>query len=186
MDNSTILKLGLKRFLLAFLLALVLIWAGSEAAYFFLKDDTDRAPEQIELLIPDGTALKVASGEPVPSIPDEMVFVLGDTLVVKNEDIVDHQLGPLWIPAKSRASLLLDNADRYAYQCSFRPSQYLGVNVKQGTTWNTRLTALLYSVPATTMFFFIYSLVLWPLVPKEADKKDLAEKLETKGELLES
>jgi hypothetical protein len=182
-DNSRIIKLGLRRFLLAFLLALALIWIGSEVAYYFLKDDTDRAPDQIELVIPAGTAEKVASGEPVPSIPDEMVFVLGDTLVVKNDDGVDHQLGPLWIPAKSKASLLLDNADRFAYSCSFRPSQYLGVNVKQGTTWNTRLTALAYSVPATTMFFFIYSLVLWPLFPDGAKKQP--GKPQTDGEMLE-
>jgi hypothetical protein len=183
MDNSKVIKLGLKRFLLAFLLASALVWIGSEVAYYFLKDDTDRAPDQIELVIPAGTAEKVANGEPVPSIPDEMVFVLGDTLVVKNDDNVDHQLGPLWIPPKSKASLLLDTADRYAYSCSFQPSQYLGVDVKQATTWDTRLTALVYSVPATTMFFFIYSLVLWPLFPEKAKSK--AEKLQTNGELLE-
>ena len=39
-----------------------------------------------------------------------MSFVVGDTLVVKNEDSVEHQLGPLWIPAGSSASMPL-NAD---------------------------------------------------------------------------
>ncbi|MGB7094677.1 MAG: hypothetical protein WBD62_08530, partial [Anaerolineales bacterium] len=120
---------------------------------------------------------KVAAGEPVPAIPDEMTFVLGDTLIVKNDDVVDHQLGPLWIPPKTKASLVLDAAQRYAYSCSFQTTRYLGLNVKQATTWQTRLVALGFSVPATTMFFFIYSLVLWPINPKP--KKDTTTQLQT-------
>lgn len=163
MDSREAIKLGARRLLITFLLAIALVWIGSEVAYYFLREETDRAPKQIELVIPDGTAESVAQGEPVPSIPDEMVFVLGDTLVVTNDDSVVHQLGPLWIPPQSKSSLVLDSADHYAYSCSFQPSQYLGVNVKQPNSWETRLTALGFSVPATTMFFFIYSLVLWPI-----------------------
>ena len=102
-----------------------------------------------------------------------MVFVLGDTLVVKNDDSVDHQLGPLWIPPKSNASLVLDTADRYAYSCSFQPSKYLGLNVKQATTWETRLVALGFAVPATTAFIFIYSLVLWPINTEQKTAKPI-------------
>ena len=114
-----------------------MVWVGSEVAFYFLKENTDREPEQIELVIPAGTADKVAAGEPIPSIPYEMTFVLGDTLIVNNEDTVDHQLGPLWIPPRSKASLVLDAAERYAYSCSFQTSRYLGLNVKQATTWQT-------------------------------------------------
>lgn len=166
MDTSSTLKKGFKRLIITLLISLALVWAGSEVAFYFLKENTDRLPEQIELVIPPGTADKVAAGEPVPSIPDEMTFVLGDTLIVKNEDSVDHQLGPLWIPPHSKASLVLDAADRYAYSCSFQSSRYLGLNVKQPTTWQTRLVALGFSVPATTAFFFIYSLALWPINPE--------------------
>jgi hypothetical protein len=171
MDNSTASKLGFRRLIITLLVALAVVWIGSEVAFYFMKESTDRAPVHIELVIPAGTADKIAAGEAVPSIPDEMVFVLGDTLVVRNEDSVDHELGPLWIPPHSNASLLLDTADRYAYSCSFQPSQYLGLNVKLPTTWETRLTALAYSVPATTVFFFIYSLVLWPIKPKLDETK---------------
>jgi hypothetical protein len=184
MKNRKIIKLGLRRLLISFLIAFGLILVGSEAAFYLLKEDTDRAPEEIELVIPAGTAEKVANGEAIPSIPEEVEFVLGDTLVVNNHDIVDHQLGPLWIPPQSKASLFLDTADRYAYSCSFQPSRYLGIDVKQATTLETRLTALLFSVPATTAFIFIYSLVHWPLVPKPADSKGKEQVQER--ELLES
>ena len=167
--RSTIKK-GLVRLAITFVAALALVWIGSELAFYFLRVDTDRPPEEIELVIPSGTAAKVEAGESIPAIPDEMTFVLGDTLVVRNEDLVDHQLGPLWIPPKTKASLVLDAAQRYAYSCSFKTTRYLGLNVKQATTWQTRVVALGFAVPPTTMFFFIYSLVLWPINPKNNKK----------------
>ena len=173
--RSTIKK-GLVRLAITFVAALALVWIGSEVAFYFLKADTDRTPQEVELVIPTGTAAKVEAGEPVPVIPDEMTFVLGDTLVVRNEDLVEHQLGPLWIPPKTKASLVLDAAQRYAYSCSFKTTRYLGLNVKQATTWQTRVVGLGFAVPPTTMLFFIYSLVLWPLNPDP--KKETKVKLQ--------
>jgi hypothetical protein len=169
-------KKGLVRLALCLVVALALVWVGSEVAFYFLRADTDRTPREIELVIPAGTAALVEAGEAVPAIPDEMTFVLGDTLVVRNNDLVDHQLGPLWIPPKTKSSLVLDAAQRYAYSCSFKTSRYLGLNVKQATTWQTRVVGLGFAVPPTTMFFFIYSLVLWPLNPDT--KKDKKVQLE--------
>lgn len=181
MDSSSTIKKGFKRLIITLLISLALVWIGSEVAHYFLKEDTDRLPEQIELIIPPGTADKIAAGEPIPSIPDEMTFVLGDTLIVKNEDSVDHQLGPLWIPPRAKASLVLDAAERYAYSCSFQTSQYLGLNVRQPTTWQTRLLALGFTVPATTAFFFIYSLALWPINPEP--KKNAPIEIQTHEKL---
>lgn len=175
--SRSTLKKGLIRLLITFLAALTLVWIGSEVAFYFMRGNTDRLPEEIELVIPAGTAAKVALGEAVPVIPDEMTFVLGDTLVVRNEDVVDHQLGPLWIPPKTKASLVLDAAQRYAYACSFKTTRYLGLNVKQATTWQTRMVALGFSVPPTTMFFFVYSLVLWPI--NTGPKKKAPTQLQT-------
>ncbi len=63
-------------------------------SFYFLKE-TARPPQEIVLTIPSGTADQVARGEQPPSIPENMVFVVGDTLVVKNDDTVDHKLGPV-------------------------------------------------------------------------------------------
>ena len=177
MNNTrSTIKKGLVRLALTFVAALILVWVGSEVAFYFLRSSTDRTPQEIELVIPAGTAAKVEAGEPVPVIPDEMTFVLGDTLVVNNKDQVDHQLGPLWIPPGTKASLVLDAAQRYAYACSFKTTRYLGLNVKQATTWQTRVVGLGFAVPPTTMFFFIYSLVLWPLNPEQ--KKETRNQLQ--------
>jgi hypothetical protein len=178
MSGNPMIKKGLIRLAITLFISIVLVWVGSEVAFYFIKENTDRLPEEIELVIPVGTAEKVAAGEPIPSIPEEMAFVLGDTLIVNNQDTVDHQLGPIWIPPRSKASLVLDAAERYAYSCSFQTSQYLGLNVTQPTTWKTRLVALGFTVPATTAFLFIYSLALWPLDSKP--EKKMQSKLEMK------
>lgn len=163
MDSRTIIRLVVRRILILFLISLGLVFVGSELAFYFQKEPFDRAPEEVELIIPAGTASRIAAGMPVPEIPEEMVFVLGDTLVIRNEDEVDHQLGPLWIPAHSTAKLTLEEAQRYALSCSFQPTRYQGLTVKPPTTWETRLIALGLTVPATTMFLFVYSLLIWPL-----------------------
>lgn len=163
MDSRTTVRLGVRRILILFLISLGLAFAGSELAFYFQKEPSDRAPAEVELVIPAGTASRIAIGMPVPDIPEEMVFVLGDTLVVRNEDEVDHQLGPLWIPPHSTAKLTLEEAERYALSCSFQPTRYQGLTVKPPITWGTRLIALGLTVPATTMFLFVYSLLIWPI-----------------------
>jgi hypothetical protein len=166
-NSKKLFRLALVRLAVLSTFALLLIFVASEAFYRLQKESHERAPQQVELLIPSGTAERVSRGEAVPSIPDEMVFMVGDVLVVKNEDSTDHQLGPLWIPANSSASLTLDNANRYLETCSFQPTQYLGLDVRQPTTLGTRLQALVVAGPGTIIFLFIYSLVLFPLDKKK-------------------
>ncbi len=165
--NLSVMQLAVIRFLILLAASAVLVWIGSEAAYLLQKDKSDRAPRQVELVIPAGTAQRVAAGESIPSIPEEMTFVVGDVLMVKNEDTQAHQLGPLWVPANSSASLSLDQAANLAYQCSFQTSRYLGLNVRPPTTLGTRLQALFLAAPATALFLFVYSILVFPLQPKK-------------------
>jgi hypothetical protein len=173
--SKHIFRKALIRLAILSAVALLLIFVASEAFYRLQKESHERAPQQVELLIPSGTAERVSRGEAVPSIPEEMVFMMGDVLVVKNEDSVNHQLGPLWIPANSSASLALDNANRYVESCSFQPSQYLGLDVRQPTTLGTRLQALIVAGPGTIIFLFIYSLVLFPLDKQRKSTREVKD-----------
>ena len=177
MKTKSAVRLAARRLLILFIISFGLVWVGSEIAFRYLKDETDRAPQVVSIVIPSGAAARVEAGEPVPSIPEEMSFVLGDTLSVKNEDTVDHQLGPLWIPAGTSASLSLDHADKYAYTCSFKPTRYLGIDVNQPTTVWTRLTALGMATPVTTSLLFVYSILIWPLDPDEKSRRFSLKKL---------
>ena len=167
MTQTVLFKRALKRFALVFAAAMVFVFLLGELAHAQIKESFDRPPETVELTLPAGTAAKVARGEEIPSIPAEMSFVVGDTLVVYNEDYTAHELGPLYIPANSSATLTMDAANSFEYSCSFRPTQFLGLTVQEATTLNIRLIALGYVSPATAIFFFLYSLAIWPLNPKE-------------------
>ncbi|MBI3159979.1 MAG: hypothetical protein HYZ26_10315 [Chloroflexi bacterium] len=156
----------LRRLAIAFVLSLVGAFLVSEIAFRLQPNNVDRAPQAIELVIPPGTADAVARGEAVPTIPEELVFVLGDVLTVVNQDTVTHELGPLLIPAGTSASMPMDHADNIAVSCSFRPSAYLGLEVKEPTTLKTRLLGLSFAVPPTTLMVFLYSLAARPIAPR--------------------
>lgn len=169
---KSILNTLFGRLTISLLLGLALAWVMSEIAFLILKDSSDHVPQHVELIIPAGTAERVAAGDTPPSIPSDMSFVVGDTLVVKNEDKVSHQLGPVWVPPGATASLALDQANRFAYACTFQPSRYFGLDVRSRVTVTTRLQALILAGPPMAALIAIYSIVIWPLQPRRKAGQD--------------
>jgi len=159
----------LKRIAFSFLLGLVIAAITTELAYFFLKKE-NREPMVIELVIPSGTAELVRAGKSAPEVPADMRFVVGDTLKVINRDTENHQLGPLWVPAESSASLKLETAENMIYECSFQPGKYLGVNVQEPVTWRTRISGIFFAGFPLGMMFAVYS----GLIGEDKKKKDVA------------
>src|SRR5215212_6938544 len=151
----------IKRILISIALGLLIGVMVSEVPFLFLRE-TARAPREIVLTIPVGTADQVARGEQPPSLPENMTFVVGDRLVVTNEDSVDHKLGPLWIPANSSAQLALDQEENLAYECSFQPGKYFGLDVREPLTPRTRLFGIIYVALPMAILIGLYSLVLTP------------------------
>jgi hypothetical protein len=150
-----------KRILLALGLGLLIGVLVSEVPFLFLRE-TARPPQDVVLTIPAGTSEQVARGEQPPSIPENMTFVVGDRLVVNNEDAVAHKLGPLWIPAASTAELSLDQEESLAFECTFQPGNYFGLDVRQPLTTRTRLFGILYVALPMAILIALYSLVLTP------------------------
>jgi hypothetical protein len=148
-----------KRILVSMLIGIALGLVISEVSFIFLQE-TARPPEEIVLTIPAGTAVKVARGEQPPSIPQDMVFVVGDTLVVKNDDRVDHKLGELWIPANSSAQLSLNEEQNMAFECSFQAGNYFGLEVRQSLTLGTRIYGVLYAGIPLGILIAVYSFVI--------------------------
>jgi hypothetical protein len=129
---------------------------------FIILHETTRPPQDVILTIPAGTAAEVARGEQPPSIPSDMIFVVGDTLVVVNKDNVDHKLGQLWIPANSSARLALNEEQNMAFECSFQPSSYFGIEVRQALTIGTRIYGILYAGVPIGILILLYSFVVPP------------------------
>jgi hypothetical protein len=149
----------IKRILISLLIGLLLGAAIGEIPFLFLRE-TARPPREIVLTIPAGTAEQVARGEQQPSIPENMIFVVGDILVVNNQDSVDHKLGPLWIPANSSAQLSMDQEESLAFECTFQPGSYFGLDVRQPLTLSTRLYGILYAGLPIAILIALYSLVI--------------------------
>jgi hypothetical protein len=136
----------------------------SEISFRLQSGTTSRDPRTILMVIPAGTAAKVAQGQSV--IPAGQVFMVGDTLQVKNEDSVTQSLGPLVIPPGTSASMKLDQVGSLSYTCSFQPTKYYGIEVQQGVTFGLRFEAsLLVGLPLGVLLG-VYSLVVKPLKPK--------------------
>jgi hypothetical protein len=160
------IRLTALRLLITMVLGFLLAIGIDEFTFVFMKSEAGRAPQRIELVIPAGTAAKVARGEADPALPEKMVFVQGDTLVVINKDSVDHRLGALFIPSDTSASLTLNQAESLAYACSFEPTQYFGLDVREPVTLATHLEGIFISGLPLGILFLIYSLLVWPLRPK--------------------
>jgi hypothetical protein len=151
----------IKRILLSIVLGLLIGVTVSEVPFLFLRD-TARAPREIVMTIPAGTSEQVARGEQPPTLPENMTFVVGDRLVVRNEDSVDHRLGPLWIPASSSAQLSLGQEENLAYECSFQPGKYFGLDVREPLTPRTRIFGIMFVALPMTILILLYSLVITP------------------------
>lgn len=149
----------IKRILISMLLGITLAAITTEVSYQVLKRE-NREPRRVELVIPAGTAESIAKGEVPPSIPVDMNFVVGDTLVVVNQDEVDHQLGPMWIPPGTSASLNLDTEQNYILQCSFQPTKVFGLDVHQPVTLMTRLTGIFFAGFPLGALFAVYSVLI--------------------------
>ena len=157
-------KALLIRFLICIAIGILIAIPLSELGFYMQGYNTSRPPKTIVLDIPAGTSAKVAAGTSV--LPQDLTFVLGDTLVVKNQDSVAHTLGPLFIPSGSSASLTLDHVGDQSYVCSFQPTKYQGLTVQDSLTLATRFEGIFIAGFPLGILFALYSLIMRPLKKK--------------------
>ena len=160
----------LKRILLSLLIGIVISAAITEISFLTLRE-VNRDKQVIVLTIPPGTAEQVARGEQPPSIPKDMIFIVGDVLIVKNEDSVAHELGPLFIPPDSSAHLEFASEENYSYSCSFTPGKTLGLDVRSPVTVYTRILGILFAGLPLGGLIAVYSIIVRPLKPKQTKEE---------------
>ncbi len=158
----------IRRIAWSMLAGLVIGVLVSEVSFYLVNDGSTRAPKLVVLNIPPGTAAQVARGQGNDNLPSDMTFVLGDTLLVNNHDSVAHQLGPLFIPAGSSASMNLANGDGYQLLCSFEPSKYLQLTVLPPLTITTRIIGVLEAGLNVGFLISVYALIAFPVKKKVA------------------
>jgi len=161
---SPTVRAALKRLGITFVICMVFAFAVAEISYQLVKNQSERAPRQIEILIPPGTADQIASGQPGPAMPD-MRFAEGDQILVRNLDSVSHQLGPLWVPANSSSVLTLDRPSSYSLSCTFQASQSLDIEVVARAKASDRVLGILSIGLPTWMLVWLYTLIAIPMPP---------------------
>ena len=124
------------------------------------KQSASREPQQIHLIIPYGTSEQIKEGVYNRTLPSDMSFVQGDVLIVKNEDVITHQLGPILVPAQTSGVLEMSIANDYSYDCSFQPTNKMGITVLPRVDSNSRLQGILAIALPTGMMLAIYSYML--------------------------
>jgi hypothetical protein len=144
------------------LIGMIFAFIISEGSYLLLPDKQTpvREPEYVTLVIPYGTSEQVEAGAFNRQIPPNMRFVVGDVLIVKNEDVVAHQLGPVWVPPQTSGVLEMNQANTYRYDCSFQPNRELGITVLPRVNLATRIQAVMAIGLPTGMMLTIYSYLL--------------------------
>ena len=155
------LKALLVRGLIALAVGFLIGGLFSEITFRLQGNNISRPPRTIELVIPAGTSQKVAAG--VSTIPQDMVIVVGDTLLVRNQDAIAHTLGPLVIPPGSSAKLTLNQIGNLAFTCSFEPTKYFGLTIQEALTPGVRIEGVIIAGVPFGAVLGLYSLILWPL-----------------------
>jgi hypothetical protein len=145
---------------LSILIGLVFGFLVSEVSFRLSPDLNQLEPDRVEVVIPAGTAAKLAAGQPV-TVPEEINFVIGDILVVKNEDAVSHQLGPVWVPAQSSGVLQIGNSDKnISYQCSFTTSRSFGLDIQPAVDLWVRFQGIISVGLPTGVMLALYTLAI--------------------------
>lgn len=75
-------------------LLLVLTAAVMAAVGLAACGSDDAAPEVVEIVVPLGTGERLAAGEDVVLMPQRLEMRVGDSLYIRNEDTVEHSVGP--------------------------------------------------------------------------------------------
>jgi plastocyanin len=68
-------------------------------------------------VVPVGTQARLAVGETVTIMPSEISLRVGDTLRIRNEDVVDQAVGPYVVAAGETVEMTYGTPGRYEGMC---------------------------------------------------------------------
>lgn len=70
-----------------------------------------------EIVVPAGTQARLDRGEEVVVMPSRLEFRVGDTLRIRNDDVVDQSVGPYWVAAGESLELTYGAPGRFEGFC---------------------------------------------------------------------
>jgi plastocyanin len=87
-----------------------------------VSDVGDDADFEFDYVIPPGTADRIAAGEEVEIVPQELVMNVGESIRIVNDDEVGHIVGVFYVGAGETLTQRFDSAGELSGECSVHPS----------------------------------------------------------------
>lgn len=84
------------------------------------------------IVIPPGTADRLAAGEDIELIPANLRFTLSDRLVIENNDDQLHQVGPFSVGPGERIDQEFREVATIEGMCSLHPSGSVTIEIESG------------------------------------------------------
>jgi hypothetical protein len=98
---------------------------------FVLLSLGTRKPDGFDyvVIVPEGTAARVANGEAVELMPHNVKLRVYDRLVIDNRDTAVHTIGPFVVRPGERFAYGFDEPGRYVGGCTVDPSGTITISV---------------------------------------------------------
>jgi len=78
---------------------------------------TEREPKTVEFVIPKGTKTRQKAGEKVVVMPSHLELQVGDRMILRNEDVVRHPIGPYMVRALNEITVVYGAPGVYEGYC---------------------------------------------------------------------
>ncbi|GMU39707.1 MAG: hypothetical protein AMXMBFR23_05730 [Chloroflexota bacterium] len=131
----------------AALVCFALCWTVSLAWWLLLPD-----ARIVSIEVPAGTSAAIARGEAVSVIPDRLLLRRGDTLAIRNDDTVVHQVGTDLVPPATTLRIPVTDSlfASGSLSCSIHPNGVLALSpLARPSLASTAIPTLLAGVPTS-------------------------------------
>jgi len=116
--------------ILALVGAFALLVAALVLAVAVFAGGNDRDPVTYRYVIPAGTGDRIAAGEQVEIVPARLVVHVGDRLLLRNKDDVQHHMGPLLVDPNGLLSMSFSDQGTIEGVCTLNEAGQAKIIVK--------------------------------------------------------
>jgi hypothetical protein len=109
--------------IVALVAVVVAALAGVAIAVAVTGGDEPREARIVEIVVPNGTAARLAAGETIIVMPSRLELRVGDVLRIRNDDVVDQSVGPYFVAAGEQFELRYGEPGVYTGYCPLTVDQ---------------------------------------------------------------
>ncbi len=141
-------------FVPAFLATTTFIWLVSLLS---LHLTSTNSPERVHrLVIPAGTATRIAAGANALALPSTMGFATGDILELVNQDEAPHAIGAWRVAPHGMLTVRFSKPTSSSFFCSIHPSGTLDIQVRaRGVDLSSTILPTLTLGPGLAVVLFV-------------------------------